>query len=68
MVRWRCRFPHTVKLLDVVPLLARVVKELGVVHDEAVEYSVERFGVDPARALDLAISFRTSIAFVLECR
>jgi len=44
-----------VEVVEVLPLLELVVEELGVVDHDAVEHSVELFGVDAVGSLDLAV-------------
>ena len=45
----------SVEVVEVLPFLELLVEEAGVVDDDAVEESVELFGVDAVGSLDLAV-------------
>jgi hypothetical protein len=45
-------------VVEVLPLLELVVKDVGIVDDHAVKEPVELFGVDAVRALDLPVEPR----------
>ena len=48
------------ELVEVLPLVERVVEQLGVVHHHPFEHPVELLLVDPVGAFDLAVQPRVA--------